>query len=295
MKILLTGASGQLGFAIQQQLAKTDYTLWALSHQQLDITDTDAVSMFIAEYQPDIVINCAAYTAVDKAEQQQATQCFAVNAQAVAVLAQLCMQYNSILIHFSTDYVFDGSLNRPYTEFDIPAPLNVYGKSKLAGELSIQASGCRYLIIRTGWLFSEFGHNFLRTMQRLAATQKQIKVVDDQFGGPTSAFQLANAVAQLMNLYRLQKQLTWGIYHYGGQPYVSWYQFAAAILEKLKYSGEFVAVSSQQYPVIATRPKNSCLNSQLFCQTFNFVAADWQQELVRIFSADKTHSRQITS
>ncbi len=294
MKVLLTGASGQLGLAIQQQLAKTDYTLRVLSHQQLDITDKYAVNQLMAEYQPDIVINCAAYTAVDKAEQQSA-QCFAVNTQAAAVLAQLCLQYNSMLIHFSTDYVFDGCLNRPYTEQDIAAPLNVYGKSKLAGEQAIQASGCRYLIIRTGWLFSEFGHNFLRTMQRLAMTQKQIKVVNDQFGGPTSASQLAIAVVQLMNLYRLEKKLPWGLYHYGGQPYVSWYQFAAAILEKLQYTGDVVAINSQHYPAIATRSKNSCLNSQLFCQTFNFAAAEWQPELARIFSADKTHLGQITS
>ncbi|MDX3774145.1 dTDP-4-dehydrorhamnose reductase [Chromatiaceae bacterium AAb-1] len=290
MKILLTGASGQLGQAVQQQLAVTGYQLLAVGHRQLDITGSTAVSLLMETFRPDIVINCAAYTAVDKAEQQQAL-CFAVNAEAVALLAQQCLQHNSVLIHFSTDYVFDGNLNRPYTELDSPAPLNCYGKSKLAGEQLIQASGCRYLIIRTGWLFSNYGHNFLLTMQRLAAGRQQVRMVDDQVGGPTSAYQLAAAIMQLINLYQLQRKLPWGLYHYGGQPYVSWYQFAAAIFQQLGCPEYLTAISSQEYLSATARPQNSCLNSRHFCQTFDVQVADWQPELIRLLTVTDSSER----
>ncbi|SEH99100.1 dTDP-4-dehydrorhamnose reductase [Rheinheimera pacifica] len=275
MKLLLLGAKGQLGQALLKQLQQLQqFQYLALSRGQLDITDLSAVATVMAQYRPDVVINCAAYTAVDNAE-QQAAACIAVNATAVGQLARLCQQYNSLLLQFSTDYVFNGQSNKAYTEQDIAAPLNVYGHSKLQAEHFIQATCSKYVILRTSWLFSEFGHNFYRTMLTLAQRGQVIQVVNDQFGCPTYAGDLAAAVLQLLQRYQQQGSLAYGIYHLAGSPAVSWYQFAEAIFAAHQLKVNMQAVSSTKWASLALRPGNSVLNCDRFANTFSINSLAW--------------------
>ncbi|PKM19373.1 MAG: dTDP-4-dehydrorhamnose reductase [Gammaproteobacteria bacterium HGW-Gammaproteobacteria-15] len=286
MKLLLLGANGQLGLALMKQLQQPQqFQYLALNRSQLDITDISAVVTVMAQYRPDVVINCAAYTAVDNAE-QQATTCIAVNATAVGQLAQLCQQYNSLLLQFSTDYVFNGQSNKAYTEQDIAAPLNVYGGSKLQAEHSIQASCSKYVILRTSWLFSEFGHNFYRTMLKLAQRGRIIQVVNDQFGCPTYAGDLAAITLQLLQRYQQQGSLAYGIYHLAGSPAVSWYQFAEAIFAAHQLKVNLQSINSESWPTLASRPANSVLDCNKFCATFAIAAPQWQAALQQLASGD---------
>ncbi|MDP2715665.1 dTDP-4-dehydrorhamnose reductase [Rheinheimera sp.] len=290
MKLLLLGSNGQLGQALLQQLhqpqqsqqERPQFQSLALSHTQLDITDSAALAAQMAAYRPDIVLNCAAWTNVDKAE-QQSDSCFAVNAMAAGQLATLCQQHNSLLVQFSTDYVFDGTNNMPYTERHSTTPLNVYGRSKLAAEQLIQANCSKYLILRSSWLFSEYGHNFYRTMLRLAQQQlklaEPLSVVNDQFGCPTYAGDLAAIVLQLLQRYQQQGSVAYGLYHLAGQPAVSWYQFAQAIFAVQQVPVSVMPLSSAQYAGAATRPANSALDCSKFCDTFGIVLPQWQAAL----------------
>jgi dTDP-4-dehydrorhamnose reductase len=286
MKLLLLGATGQLGQALLKQLQlPQQFQYLALNRSQLDITDISAVTAVMAQYRPDAVINCAAYTAVDNAEQQAAT-CIAVNATAVGQLAKLCQQYNSLLLQFSTDYVFNGRNNKAYTEQDLPAPLNVYGRSKLQAEQAIQATCSKYVILRTSWLFSEFGHNFYRTMLKLAQRGQIIQVVNDQFGCPTYAGDLAVIVLQLLQRYQQQGSLAYGIYHFAGNPAVSWYQFAEAIFAAHQLKVNLQAIGSANWPTQAVRPANSILDCNKFCDTFAIAVPQWQAVLQQLASGD---------
>jgi dTDP-4-dehydrorhamnose reductase len=298
MKLLLLGSNGQLGQAflhqlLQLQQQRSQFQSLALSRNQLDITDSVALAAQMAAYRPDIVLNCAAYTAVDKAE-QQADACFAVNSSAVQQLATLCQQHNSLLVQFSTDYVFAGTRAQPYTEQQATAPLNVYGHSKHSAEQAIQAVCSKYLIFRSSWLFSEYGHNFYRTMLRLAQQQlaaaeqspaQPLSVVNDQFGCPTYAGDLAAIVLQLLQRYQQQGSLAYGVYHLAGQPAVSWYQFAKAIFANQQPAITLVPVSSANYAGAATRPANSALDCTKFCDTFGIAPPQWQAALQQLKQA----------
>ncbi|MGP9801379.1 dTDP-4-dehydrorhamnose reductase [Rheinheimera sp. NSM] len=297
MKLLLLGGSGQLGQAflhqlLQSQQQRSQFQSLALSRAKLDITDSAALAAQMAAYSPDVVLNCAAYTAVDNAE-QQSDSCFAVNATAAGQLAKLCQQHNSLLVQFSTDYVFDGTSNVPYTEQHSTAPLNVYGRSKLAAEQLIQANCTKYLILRTSWLFSEYSHNFYRTMLRLAqqrlklaeqglSAAQPLSVVNDQFGCPTYAGDLAAIVLQLLQRYQLQGSVAYGVYHLAGQPAVSWYQFAQAIFAVQQIPVSVMPVGSAQYAGAATRPANSALDCSKFCDTFAIALPQWQAALQQL-------------
>lgn len=280
MKVLLTGSQGQLGQAIvaayHQQI---NIELFALNRQQLDITKPEAIKQTLLSYQPDVVINCAAYTAVEQAE-QDTDNCFLINAKAAAFLAEECHNAGILLIHFSTDYVFDGKKTEPYTEHDAPNPLNIYGKSKLAGELLIQQTCEKYLILRTSWLFSEYGHNFYLTMQKLAQQQQTIKVVNDQIGGPTYAGNLASVVMKLLQQYQQHGSLVYGLYHYCDQPYVSWYQFACAIFTEKPVS--ILPVSATQYPSSVARPQNSRLCIDKLKSQLSLGAKSWQHSIQQL-------------
>lgn len=283
MKLLILGANGQLGQALLQQLKQPrqlqqQFQCLALNRSQLDITDISAVTAVMAQYRPDAVINCAAYTAVDHAEQQVAT-CIAVNGTAVGQLAKLCQQHNSLLLQFSTDYVFNGQSSKAYTELDTAAPLNVYGQSKLQAEQAIQATCSKYVILRTSWLFSEFGHNFYRTMLKLAQRGQIVQVVNDQFGCPTYAGDLAAAVLQLLQRYQQQGSLAYGIYHLAGNPAVSWYQFAEAIFAAHQLKVNLQAVCSTNWASPALRPTNSVLNCDGMANTFNISSPAWRPAL----------------
>lgn len=286
MKLLILGANGQLAQALLKQLKQQQqFQYLALNRSQLDITNAAAVAAVMAQYQPDAVINCAAYTAVDNAE-QQAAACIAVNTNAAAQLAKLCQQYNSLLLQFSTDYVFNGQSSSAYTEQDIPAPLNVYGQSKLQAEQAIQATCSKYVILRTSWLFSEFGHNFYRTMLKLAQRGQIIQVVNDQFGCPTYAGDLAAAIVQLLQRYQRQGSLAYGIYHLAGNPAVSWYQFAQAIFAAHQLKVNLQAIGCANWPTQAVRPANSILDCNKFCDTFAIAIPQWQAALQQLASGD---------
>lgn len=288
MKILLLGSSGQLGQAFIHQSEWRRFNTLSLSREQLDITQFDQVGALFADYQPDVVINCAAYTAVDKAEQERA-QCFAVNTDAVLNLAQHCQRLNSLLIHFSTDYVFDGSRQHAYTEQDTPAPINAYGLSKWRSEQAIQAHCTKYIILRISWLFSEFGHNFYRTMLRLAEREQAIKVVADQLGCPTYAGDVAAAVLQLLRLYQLQGQIAYGLYHLAGSPPVSWYQFAQAIFSCHQLNVQLTAVKSTEWSTLALRPAVSALNCNMINGIFNILPSNWEGALKMLAAKSNTH------
>lgn len=280
MKLLLLGAGGQLGQAFCQSPFWPGNSSLALKHAQLDITDSKALKQLIAEYQPDVVINCAAYTKVALAEQQTG-RCMHINADAVVQLAQLCAQAKCLLVQFSTDYVFNGEKGSAYIETDSTAPLNVYGQSKLLAEQAIQQHCQRYLIFRTSWLFSQYGHNFYRTMLALAQKGSAISVVNDETGCPTYAGDVADAVLQVLAQYHSsdKAQFSYGIYHLASAPAVSWHQFASAIFAAHQLTPVLTAVSSKQWADSVKRPAYSALNSQLCSTTFGVNLPSWQQAL----------------
>ncbi|MCF4009268.1 dTDP-4-dehydrorhamnose reductase [Rheinheimera sp. UJ63] len=266
--ILLTGANGQLGKAIAAELLAANMAFVATNRDELDITNQAALSAFLHQLNPTIIINCAAYTAVDQAETDSAS-CFAVNELAVKALAEYCYKTECVLIHFSTDYVFDGTSSKPYEEQDKPKPLNQYGKSKLAGELAIQQIACRHYIIRTSWLYSYSGKNFYTTMQKLAQGSKPVKVVNDQLGAPTHAAHLAAEVVTIIQQHQSEQALPFGLYHYCDEQYQSWFEFAQQIFKAQQSTTELQPISSQEYAAAAARPANSCLNSQRLKQWLN--------------------------
>ena len=278
--LLITGAGGQLGQMLQKQYARQQQLrVFTVDRTALDITDNTALEHIFSSLKPDIVVNCAAYTAVDKAE-QQANHCMQVNAAASANLARLCLHYDSLLISFSTDYVFDGRQNTPYTEQDSAFPLNLYGKSKLVAEDAVRQAG-RYITLRTGWLFSELPGNFANTIWQRAVQGEPASVVHDQQGGPTPASALAVAVYRLTTDYVEHGSLPYGLYHFGGYPYCSWYDFAKAIyqLAAPQHLHHLHAINSPFPGSIAVRPAYSCLDSGLFQQTFRLPTPDWRTEI----------------
>ena len=286
MKLLLLGANGQLGQALQQQSAWHSFNTVALNRRQLDLTDADALAAALGQHQADVIINCAAYTAVEAAEQQH-QQCMAVNVTAVKQLAKWCGQQQALLLHFSTDYVFDGQKATAYTETDTPAPLNFYGQSKWLGEQAVQQYCEKYLLIRSSWLFSGYGHNFYRTMRRLAKAGENVTVVDDQVGCPTSADDMAAVVLQLLQRYQQQGRLAYGLYHLAAQPALSWYQFALAIFASVSSKGSVQPISSAQRQhaaqvSAAQRPPNSVLDSSLSLQQLGVTLPGWQQALSKL-------------
>ncbi len=258
MKVLLTGATGQLGRCIQDRFPN-EWQLIALDSKELDITDNVKVDQYISEMKPDVVINAAAYTAVDKAE-TEVEQAFLVNATAVGYLAKACNAIGARLIHISTDYVFDGTSSIPYTTLDAPNPINVYGKSKLAGELLALAHNPLSQVIRTSWIYSEYGNNFVKTMIRLADEGREvISVVDDQIGCPTYAGNLAQFIIEL-----IQKPVEERLLHYSDGEAMSWCQFTKQIFVARQEVGKTVSrltpIPTSEYPTTAVRPNYSVLN-----------------------------------
>lgn len=285
IKFLLTGANGQVGSAIRRLSVTHGVSLRAYSSAELDITDVRALEAVIQAEHPDLLINAAAYTAVDKAE-ADAARAFAVNAEAVGVMAQICKASDTPLIHISTDYVFDGSKSAPYIESDPVAPLGVYGRSKLAGEEAVLASGVRCIILRTSWVFGLEGHNFPKTILRLASERPALGIVSDQQGCPTFADDLASAILDLAMLYGDKGDLPWGIYHYAGDTACSWYEFAGRLLEKARTAGllagipDLKALATPEYPTPAARPMNSCLDCSRFKRAFPGIPlSDWNKGL----------------
>ncbi len=280
MRVLLFGASGQVGTALRQQLYGR-VELLALDHSQLDLADTGAVTSQILSYKPGLVINAAAYTAVDQAESEP-VQAQRINAQAPAVMAEAVAHLGSWLFHYSTDYVFDGQAQRPYTEQDTVAPLSVYGRSKLAGEQAISELGSRYLIFRTSWVYAATGRNFLVTMRRLAGERETLQVVDDQWGSPTTALALADLTVALQQ--RLDAGLLTaadsGIYQATCAGKTTWCRFARAIFaESGLHHVQVEPVPTSAYPTAAHRPAYSVLDNRRLFQSFGLSMPSWREAL----------------
>lgn len=287
MKVLVTGSNGQVGYCLVQQLRQQNADFLALNRDQLDITQRQAVWQTVSDYRPDVIINAAAHTAVDKAE-SEAEQAFAINRDGAAYLAEAAQQIGAAMLHISTDYVFDGQATQPYTETDATAPQGVYGQSKLAGEQAVLAACSRSIILRTAWVFGEHGHNFVKTMLRLGRERDSLGIVSDQHGAPTYAGDIAAALLHIAHHITQGKPTEYGIYHFSGKPYVSWYQFAEAIFQQAQQQGilantpQLLAIATPDYPTPAKRPANSCLQLDKIQQAFGISPSDWQQALTQL-------------
>lgn len=267
-----------MGSALRLASAESCHRYLFTDINELDITSVEAVETFVESEKVDVVINCAAYTAVDLAEENEATA-DTINHKAVALLAKVCAKYDATLVHISTDYIFDGNTSAPYTEEDEPAPLGAYGRTKLAGERAVAASGCRHIILRTSWLYSEFGKNFVKTIRNFISTGKRFKVVNDQIGTPTYAGDLAEAIVAIVEGGQLHKC---GTYHYSNIGECSWYEFAVDIGKMSGYKECIVCpCTTAEYPTKAQRPKYSVLNKSKFIDTFGLAIPEWKISLAR--------------
>ena len=286
MRILLTGCDGQLG-SLLREILRGKAELLAVNRAELDITNESSVNEIISVFRPEIIVNTAAYTAVDRAE-DEVEMAFAVNGLGPEILAKAAHSVGAALIHISTDYVFDGNHKNPYVESDQVNPQSVYGESKLKGEIAVQECCQKYIILRTSWVFSRHGHNFVNTMLRLGKEKSVLRIVSDQFGGPTYANDIANLIVVIIEKIESGEGINWGLYHYSGMPYVSWSKFAEVIFKKVKESNLLKAVpliksiESKDFPTPATRPKNSSLDCAKIQAEFDISPSDWVGELGNI-------------
>lgn len=283
MKILITGANGQVGWELQRVFAPLGEVI-ALGHAQLDLANADALRQAMRHAAPDLILNAAAYTAVDRAEQEP-DMAQAVNGIAPGILAEEAQRLNAALVHYSTDYVFDGEKGAPYEEIDAPHPLSVYGATKLAGEKAIAAVDCAHLILRTSWVYGARGKNFLLTMQRLAREREELRVVDDQHGAPTWSRMLAEAtlgiVSQCLHKGRVADLLRdkGGLYHLSAGGQTSWFGFASAIVQQAEKPPRMTPIGTAEYPLPAARPAYSVLSNEKIARHFGIRLPNWRDSL----------------
>jgi len=288
MKILVTGANGQLGSEIQKLTKENQSPFRYLftDYEQLDITNAKAVKNFFNAYKPDFLINCAAYTAVDKAE-SDAENAMLLNALAVTNLVDLCKIDNTVFIQISTDYVFDGKNPKPYLETDITNPLAMYGKTKWLGEQNA-LQYAKSIIIRTSWLYSTFGNNFVKTMLRLSEQQERVNVVSDQIGSPTYAEDLANAILQIVDtVANSPKKAKFGIYHFSNDGFCSWYDFAKEIMKLANKNCIVKPIPTCEFPTPAKRPQYSMLSKDKIKSDYGVVVPHWKTSLVKCINSLK--------
>lgn len=287
MKILICGQTGQVSRELQLRLAPSS-KLFAPGRDQLDLAQPEQIRQQIRSLCPDLIINAAAYTAVDRAESDPQTA-FAINAVAPGILAEEARALDIPLIHYSTDYVFDGSKAGAYTEDDIPYPLNVYGKSKLAGELAITEVAGKHLILRTSWVYSAHGRNFLLTMQRLMQEKTELRIVSDQIGSPTWAGTVADSTHKIIERWQTVGAGKWGTYHLTAHGETSWFGFAQAIGEALRQQGKpcanLIPIPSSEYPAPAVRPLNSHLDCSRLQREWSVGQPKWQDALHECLAA----------
>ncbi|MCF6250454.1 MAG: dTDP-4-dehydrorhamnose reductase [Methylococcaceae bacterium] len=281
--ILVTGSNGQLGQSLTSlSLDYPQYQFTFVNRDDLDLSNMNSVSEYFKNNQFDLIINCAAYTAVDKAEQEQELA-DAINHLAVKQLAKITQDQASILIHISTDYVFDGTNHKPYVENDKINPQSVYGISKLKGELAIQSIAPKAIIIRTSWVYSEYGNNFVKTMLRLGRERESLNVIFDQIGSPTYAKDLADSILQMVVSFtaysNVFQQESVHLYHYSNEGVCSWYDFAKAIFELSNIACTVSAIESKDYPTPAKRPHYSVLNKAKIKQNFDLTIPYWKDSL----------------
>ena len=297
-KILLLGANGQVGHELRRSLgnlgeviltARSGVLENGVASEVADIDQPESLAALVDRISPDVVVNAAAYTAVDRAE-DDAAAAFRANAEAPDQLARACAARDALLVHYSTDYVFDGQSTRPYRPDDATAPLGVYGISKLAGEKAIQVSGCRYMIFRTAWVYGNHGNNFMRTMLRVGAECDQLRVVADQFGTPTPAHLIADVTAHALQAGIGRS----GIWHLTATGETSWHGFAQEIFRQALANGmlvkipEVVAITTADYPTRATRPGYSCLDTAELQDNFGVPLPDWRIGLGQVFDAARS-------
>lgn len=288
--VVVTGADGQVGSLIRVKANAYPFKICALNREALDITSPQSILDAIDKYKPRLIINCAAYTAVEQAEKNK-RQALHVNDYAVQLLGKACLQADIPLFHISTDYVFDGAKRDPYNEEDEAVPQNSYGASKLAGEKSLQQILERHLIIRTSWVFSEIGNNFVKTMLRLSAQNNRIKVVSDQISAPTSAHSLAEILLTLAHKFIQEGELKWGVYHYANYPYCSWFDFAKEIFDQATKKNLIAVeptvdpVSSEQFASLVKRPQFSRLDCGKIDNYISGCLRDWRIELSNVLDA----------
>ena len=277
MVVLVTGANGQLGQSIQFianqypniQFIYTDY-------QELDITNFESCHTVFAKYKPQFCINTAAYTAVDKAE-SESDKAHLINAVGPENLAKVCKEFNTILVHISTDFIFDGTSKVPYLETDIPNPKSIYGQTKLDGEIAIQKNWEKHFIVRTSWVYSQFANNFMKTMLRLASERDSLSVVNDQIGTPTNAVDLAEVLIKIIQSSNYQS--TFGIYNFSNEGQCSWYDFANEIFHQKGIKIDLKPIPTSAYPTPAKRPAYSVLDKTKIKSTFDIKINDWQTSL----------------
>ena len=288
MKILITGAQGQVGKELVS-IAKQHYDVISAGRDELDITQEKNVTEYIESSQPDIVINAAAYTAVDKAEEDQ-EMAYAINRDGAKNLASACAQHNIPLLHISTDYVFNGEKTGAYSETDDVSPLGIYGDSKWQGEEAIREHLSQHIILRVAWVFGAQGNNFVKTMLRLAKDRDELNVVADQFGGPSAAKDIAKTLIQLVDIYQKEKILQWDTYHYCGTGKTNWCDFAKEIFRLSNVNGlinkdiRVNAITTAEYPTLAKRPQNSMLNCEKIKNTFGIDMPDWHDGLNEVLT-----------
>lgn len=287
LRVLLTGVNGQLGWSLQRELS-TDYEVIALDRTQLDLADGGAIQRIVQELRPHIILNPAAYTAVDKAESEPALA-LSINSAAPGILAHEAKRIGAALVHYSTDYVFDGSQSKPYQEDDAPNPQSVYGATKLAGESAVRAAGGRYLILRTSWVYGTHGNNFLKTVLRLAQTRDELRIVADQFGAPTCAQDLARATVTILKRWQEQsfdEQLS-GVYHLSAKGRTNWHAYAAKIVQLAQeYDAQLnqrvisvQPIATHEYPTAAKRPAFSVLDNEKIRAQFGVEMPEWDSAL----------------
>ena len=309
MRLLLLGGNGQVGWELQRALAPLG-SLTVCNRQQADLSRPETLGPLIQRIQPDVIVNAAAYTAVDKAESDEATARL-VNATAVGVLAEQAKRLNALLVHYSTDYVFDGTRLGPQPEDAPTRPLNRYGETKLAGEALIRAAGCRHLILRTSWVYATRGHNFAKTMLRLAGERDELRVVADQIGAPTSAELIADVTALIIQRMAHDAALAAqanGIYHLAAGGKTSWHAYACFVIQTARALGmqlrvdpsRILPINAADFPSAARRPGNSLLDTNKLQRTFGLQLPDWQvhaermlQEVVPVEIAARTATRHL--
>ena len=290
MKILLLGSNGQLGRELERQLSSVG-SVAAFSRSALDITNHRAVRDAVLAIHPNIIVNAAAFTAVDKAE-TDSERANSVNAEAIANLAQIAQKNGAWLIHYSTDYVFDGSKLTPYIETDAPNPINVYGASKLAGETAIAATDCQHLIFRTSWVIGKDGNNFAKTILRLAAERNSLKVISDQLGVPTSPSLISKITIDAIRAIKQDKAWPQGIYHLAPQGVSSWYEIAQTLIAYAEqqrvplrtHAADIQAVTTAEYPTAAKRPLNSQLDTHKLRSQLSFDLPYWKDDFLAVAS-----------
>lgn len=299
IKILVTGKRGQVGWELQRTLMSLGQVI-AVDRESMNLTEPAAIVQTLAQIKPDVIVNAAAYTAVDKAETEQVLS-MKINGIAAQVLAEEAKKHHALLIHYSTDYVFDGTKTAPYLETDSTAPINYYGASKLAGEQAIQAVAADYLVLRTSWVYGSRGNNFLLTMLRLMQERETLAIVGDQHGSPTWSRLIAQATAHIIKralLERSQERFNSGLYHLTSSGDTTWYDFAQTILQLARKNLPHLAlkiknldsITTEQYPTPAKRPLNSRLATDTVCERFALNLPAWEQALALCMEELQKHS-----